>query len=790
LALVLALSACDKASNEGGDFPGGTGEKAVSIFDPLAASPQIPFPVDLLFAGFSDPTLNIPNPPTPPTNQPNPFVAAVNQLDGWSTTASLFTDVAGFVDFDTVPSALTIIDTSTSPPTPLVPGVDFRVQSSTAIDPLDNRPISDKRSRILIEPLKPLKPSTTYVVALSTAARALPVGGATEGEPVIPSDYFRVVRSSTPVSAQSEPVLAVLNDTQKATLEAIRRQLIPVMQLLAAFGKPADTVAIAWPFTTQSTQITLQRMAETAQPNVLRLRQAPAPVSEETPAGTVLTTTLLGLPGPAAQIYAGRLTLPYYLSAPTAENPAALLTGFWKADTSKTNLDGQFLGRVPCGAFAIGADLDEGPGVLTAKPSASTTVCYPLPLSQGNQTVPVIATVPVGTMPENGWPVVIFQHGITSNRSAVLGIVPALTAAGFAVISIDLPLHGILATDPRFAGLRNPDIPERTFDVDLVNNTTGAPNSASSPPDGPDSSGTHFINLSSLLTARDNIRQGVSDLLVLGKSLVPVAPANLADPVAPGTIFVSLAGAPQTALKFDTTQVRYVGHSLGAIVASTFLGVNSTTGAGVLAMPGGGIAKLLDASAAFGPRISAGLAAASGGLIAQGNDTYETILRFAQTVVDSGDPLNFATATATNHPIYMIEVVGDAVVPNCAIKNDPACPVTDVLPISGYLSGTTPLARVMGLSFQPSETGAITVPTTANVLTGAAARNNVVRFSGTQAEHSTILTPDSSANPGSDSLFLPALSEMQKQAASFLRSNGTCLPIGGTCPEPPAAVAD
>lgn len=775
LALVLALSACDKASNEGGDFPDGQGDKAVSLFDPLAASPQIPFPVDLLFSGFSDPTLNIPNPATPPTNQPNPFVAAVNQLDGWSTTASLFTDLAGFVDFDTVLPALTIIDTSTNPPTPLVPGVDFRIQKSTAIDPADNRPISDKRSRILIEPLKPLKPSTTYVVALTTAAKA------TSGEAVIPSDYFRVVRSATPIAQQTEPVLAILNDTQKATLEAIRQQLIPVMQLLAAFGKPADTVAIAWPFTTQSTQITLKRMAETAQPNVLRLRQAPDG------AGGVLTTTKLGLPGATAEIYAGRLTLPYYLSAATSPTSTAPLTGFWQADATKPNVAGSFLGRVPCGAFATGATLPDG---QTAKPSTSTTVCYPLPLKQSDQTVPVIATVPAGAMPEDGWPVVIFQHGITSNRAAVLGIVPALTAAGFAVISIDLPLHGILATDARFAGFRNDAIPERTFELDLVNNTTGAANSATNPPDGPDASGTHFINLSSLLTSRDNIRQGVSDLLVLGKSLAPVAPAELANPVAPGTIFVSLGGAPQTALKFDTSQVRYVGHSLGAIVASTFLGVNSSTGAGVLAMPGGGIAKLLDASAAFGPRISAGLSAASGGLIAQGNDTYETILRFAQTVVDSGDPLNFARETATNHPIYMIEVVGDAVVPNCAIKDDPACPVTDVLPISGYLSGTTPLARVMGLTFQPSETGAITVPAAANVLLGDAARNNVVRFSGTQADHSTILTPDSSASPGADTLFLPALTEMQKQAASFLRSNGACLPIGGDCPAPPAPAAE
>src|SRR3546814_10702640 len=56
---------------------------------------------------------------------------------------------------------------------------------------------------------------------------------------------------------------------------------------------------------------------------------------------------------------------------------------------------------------------------------------------------------------------------------------------------------------------------ERTFDVDFVDNATGAPGS-----DGKvDSSGTHFINLSSLLTSRDNSRQSIADLFVLRASV-------------------------------------------------------------------------------------------------------------------------------------------------------------------------------------------------------------------------------------------------------------------------------
>ena len=55
---------------------------------------------------------------------------------------------------------------------------------------------------------------------------------------------------------------------------------------------------------------------------------------------------------------------------------------------------------------------------------------------------------------------------------------------------------------------------EPTFNVDYVNNTTTAPG-----PDGiPDSSGQHFINLASMLTARDNLRQGAANLIALTRA--------------------------------------------------------------------------------------------------------------------------------------------------------------------------------------------------------------------------------------------------------------------------------
>lgn len=722
--LLLALAAC------GGQDDGDAGLTQTeaglfSLFDPVAASPTIPFPFDGLFSGFTDPTLNIPN------SGAVPFVTAANLQDGFSTTASIFTDFIGFLDYDSLFAAppglsgLIVIDTSTM--APLIPGVDYTAQPSTATDS-SGKPISSYRSRVLIEPLKPLKPSTRYIVALTTALRS------TDGRNATASDLFRVVRSATPVADSTEPILNQLSPGQKATLETLRTQLIrPVVVGLGGAGIPENALVLAWSFTTQSINNSLLAIEASATARPMAVRST----------GLTLQNLNAAFP-PNANVYAGTISLPYYLKTSGGDtHSTAPLTGYWLADASKPDTGRTFLGQVPCGAFVAPPP---GSGFV---PSESTTLCFPMPRKQADVTVPVLVTVPnTGAMPVGGWPVVIFQHGITGNRSQMLPLAGALSAAGFAVVAIDLPLHGITASDPS-AGLRIDGI-ERNFDLDLVNNSTGAAG-----PDGvADSSGTHFINLSSLITSRDNLRQAEADLISLVKSL-------------PSAVFVDTDGATPLPIALSATQRRFVGHSLGGIVGGTFLGVNADVSAATLAMPGGGIAKLLDGSASFGPRIAAGLQAQG---VIEGTDNYETFLRFAQTLVDSADPINYAVAASTAHPIHMIEVVNDQVVPNHALARAAGAPVGDRVLLSGYLSGTEPLAALMGLSLRPAMDVPVTSPET---LTGADANHVLVRFN--QGDHGSILSP--AASP-------LATQEMQHETAEFLRNDGACLPIGITsvCP--------
>ena len=725
---ALLVTACD----DNGDVPGrdDSGTAAVSLFAPVGDA-TVPFPIDLFFSDAesgtgltTDTTLNIPN------GDGVPFVAAANELDGFSTTAQAFTDFLGPpLDLETATAGGIIVISSAEGVR--TPGEDYEVVASSVIT---NRP------RLLIRPLQPLEPGTRHFVIVTDALRT------ENGLGIAPSNEFGIVSSTDPVGSDANPA-AGYSAAQQVQLETIRTSFMrPIFDnVIVPNGIDPDSVILAWSFTTQSIADSLERLAD----------NAPAVAPQLQAAASGLSTGDLGLGLPdTADIFVGSIDLPYYLSAPSGENPTAPLSGFWQSDGAAIAGNSTLLGPsgpIPCAAFA-------------ANPSTSTTHCFPDPVQQSTQTVPVLITVPNansqagGTPPDGGWPVVIFQHGITRDRTDAFAIAPTLANAGFVTVAIDLPLHGVQSDSPLYQSLGSV---ERTFDLDLVDNETGAPG-----PDGNvDESGTHFVNLSSLLTARDNLRQGAVDLVQLAKALSgPSIPR-----VDAGSIDIA-----------DSGNVHYIGHSLGGIVGTLFLAVSDDVGAATLAMPGGGIGRLLDGSAAFGPELAAGLAASG---LAEGTDNYETFLRFAQTLVDSGDPVNYGAAANAGHPLHMIEVVGgandgnnppDLVVPNYVVRNIAPtgndCPLSagsvaflDTACEAGPLSGTDPLADVMGLA-----EASVAPPYTDNPANAAA--DTVVRFAA--GTHGSILNPtptqdeqDAGVDPAEAAV---TTCEMQAQTATFL----------------------
>ncbi len=304
---------------------------------------------------------------------------------------------------------------------------------------------------------------------------------------------------------------------------------------------------------------------------------------------------------------------------------------------------GQYLGDAMVGAFYQGVMAQTGidfphdavGGVLTGAFGSPNYISNPLvgyfmKNAEGNfeeqnvAMVPFIMVVPKGTGP---FPVVIFQHGLTRTKMDALAIANTFASAGLATVSMDLVLHGDRAGD-------------------YMNNATGE-----MVPDGElDPSGALFLNLKSLRTARDNIRQSNVDQMMLvrmleagvdytGDSVPDLAPMN----------FV------------------YCGQSLGGMTGTSLMAIEPAIKTAVLNVPGGVISLLLTHSQTFAPVINAGLA--EEGLL-PGTPEYSQFFMMAQTVIDSADPANYApyvldgTISGTAKYVLMQEAIGDTVVPN------------------------------------------------------------------------------------------------------------------------------
>ncbi len=432
-------------------------------------------------------------------------------------------------------------------------------------------------------------------------------------------------------------------------------------------------------------------------------------------------------------IYQGGLTLPNFLPEAKAGVADAAL-GYWSASNNA--------------ALALG--LSGAP--QDADGALNVTYRFPFAEKQGNVTIPVMATLPkadcdpdgsgpAAGMPADGWPVVIYQHGITVDRTAGVLVGNALASQCIAMVAIDHAMHGVAAvaggqdnamslfnveqvsasspdTTSPFAKARAlyvknvPDSPlvnlkERHNNVgkDAASNNIamvfkGALANSSDVDQGNPtivmddsigSSGDLYINLQNFMRTRDGMRQTVLDLLNLNASLDAMD-----------------VNGDGMANELDTDNVFFIGHSLGGIIGTTFLAVNNNEAvqtyngdlpeikAAALGNPGGGVVKLLENSPTIGTRILAGLSAAG---IEQGSSSIESFFSILQATVDSADPINFASQLS-ELPILVYEDVGvagdnsepsDQVVPNNALNATPASAVS-------YLAGTDSLVDELGIT--------------------------------------------------------------------------------------------
>jgi Pla-1/cef family extracellular lipase len=478
----------------------------------------------------------------------------------------------------------------------------------------------------------------------------------------------------------------------------------------------------------------------------------------------------------AATLFEGNVNLPYYSPTPRMDNPLAPINEFWEsACTSGIILAnaGDALQAAEPGPNAamcqLGGLNDVRINGNRIDPARNLTKFSPIPLMkgrvEGTETLDVQMTVPnpllagaLGfniSMPENGWPVVMLVHGITSKKEDMLAISGSLSLAGFATVAIDQPIHGSRGFDLTGNG------------IDDLNATTV--------------SATHFLNLASLPTARDNTRQAVADLLGVRLGLNAVVDMS-------ETGMVNVNGS----------DVSVMGVSLGAITGGMFASLANTPFTGDLAplssmygvqaasleSPGGGLATFLLESASFGPLVKGSLlsqaspdfqaaivdtygttdiseaqlvalttgflASLSPAQAAEINAVFAQFAFAAQTMTDSSDPVNYFTTLGENTPVHMMTVVGDGTPENLP---DQVIPITTSLPLSGQL----PLAQLMQLEEVVS------------TVTSAEAISAIVKFN--KGAHGSSLNP--APNPA-------VTTEMQRQVAGYLGSKATALPITNT----------
>lgn len=641
----------------------------------------IPFPNDLLFQGTLDGTLNIPV--DDPADLSDPAVA-MNALDGFSTMSPFSTGFDGALDVNSITgdSVRVYQVTLSSSPAPGGAVVAINSQLTFGVDYLATLSSVDlTNSTLVVLPLKPLAPESHYYVVVTNALLS------SNGVPVNPSGSYILTKTTTPLVDGGVSTIGSLDDATAAQLEPLRQATNFSETTVSTFDGTlnASDIILSWSFTTQSVG------------DVLTVVQGLA----GTPA-TSLTALPFDLgPGPgssvlgAANVFTGTIDVPYYLTAAANVNDPTPLASYWQA-------------------------------LNTVGGENNLTHLNPLPAPTATVTIPLLVTTPVDvqTFPAP-WKTVIFQHGITSNRIAALGIVDSLSQAGFAVVSIDMPMHGVDSTSPFYSPGN-----ERTFDLDLVTQDQNE-NIIDAAPDGvTDTSGAHFINLSNLLNTRDNGRQSVADLFALAAAIPSI----------------DVGGAD-----LDASNVYYLGHSLGAMVGTAFIALEPAVQSAVFGFGGSSLMKILDGSATFGPVISAGLA---GNGVFKGTADYETFLGAAQTVLDSVEPANYAVSATQGRGILFFEIVGgnsspsDLVVPNTVPDGNDT---TGTVP--SPLAGTEPLLALMGLSHVNASQGP-----------GGGKRKVVTKY--ISGDHRSLLDPTADA---------AVTTEIQTQTANFFGSDGTVL---------------
>ncbi|KGD66628.1 hypothetical protein Y5S_00295 [Alcanivorax nanhaiticus] len=793
VAVAMALAACGGGSDSVEDQSQGAQLLGTyPKFNPVTS--ELPLNTDLIFNGSVDGTANL-------GDANNPAEAAVNALDGFSPNAPFDIAFEGSIDPDSIctpimaqmgaqctPNVFLVpLDTGSSEALELtsIQGVDSEAVSSTLYSASAVSLDGGSNNVLRVTPLKPLLSSKKYLVFVTNGLLD------SAGEPVQGSVAYHLLGESEPAVTGDLASVRLVVGVWETIATGVLLGGPPQDPVVANAAK--DSIVISYTFTTSDPVTPLVANAApsaaivkaqvgtfgvdavAAVQNLGALLQegvslsTPVPRVVDVPDSGVDLSVPTGLDANVGSMYTGTIELPYYLRTPETTVSGNYKLDSWQADKA---IGASLLPKVKASLPQQVAD--QLPPVLPLPDADGTTfnVTYRYPFAEqaSLETVPLQVTLPdaeyevatgvtCSAANPDGLPVVMYVHGIGSDRTSVVALAHSLAKACVATVAIDLPLHG-----------------GRAFD--------GA------------SSATNFINLAVLTNTRDNVRQGVMDLLNLNASLAAI------DSELQSGGLVGL----------DVSNVKVVGASLGGVVGSVYATVNQLAyaadnalaqqvagiDAGLAAMlqsklnplsglavsaSGGQLTQLLRASATFGPVISAGLSAEG---VVPGSSDFERFLYVAQSTVDSGDPVSFAEslagaetcdaalAAAGDYPNIMtcggltVPVLMQQVVGGAELGDGQTYTADKVVPNApeGFpLSGTTGLATLLrttqlGASANP-------IPLSGNAL-----------INMTAGHHSSLLRPNEQEGVAPVQGEFLTTGEMQTQVVTFVASDAAAVSVG------------
>lgn len=460
------------------------------------------------------------------------------------------------------------------------------------------------------------------------------------GQPIVPMPIGHFMRATEPIARSGRSQIGAVGDEDAARVEGVRRRIAPFLN-----GRGRAGIVTAWPFTTLTVEEPLRARIDAAA--ALGVPADPEGVAEMSPGEALADFPLaISSTGSVGRVITGTIRSPVYLDPVTR-------------------------------AFRE----DGGHEV---------------------ESIPFVMTIPRSAVPAEPLRVMIFGHGLMTERRFVLAIGDALAERGFAAVAIDLPYHGTRTQCVEGGPISLPD--PRTGELTEID---PCPSGSRCAPDGkcrdasgaeqpyaqwpvisyPMASGSAFIEVEHIASTKDHFVQALTDLGSLARSL--------------------RTGAWEAAIgqRLETARLYYSGQSLGGILGGSFVALTPDVDRAVLNVPGADCVDMFSDSTYFGPHIEAFFTREG---IEPGSYEDERFRNVARWFMDAADPQSVAHRYRQDGRTALIQMATlDIIIPNSStmtLERLSGLPRRDyvaehgflVIPVEPeYLRGTRELAAFL-----------------------------------------------------------------------------------------------